>query len=495
MQSQRASNSLLGVTFVGLLVFELLFIMAARTPLDSDLWWHLAAGEHTLQSGAPLLNDIYSFTRAGSDWINHSWLGEVLFAGSYRLAGWTGVCALTALAAAGSLTLVFFQMSGPPLWRAFFVVLAALVAAPVWSPRPQIFSLVMLALVNGVVLRWRNGRGGLFWLPLLFILWSNLHGGYVLGLILLGCWAAGMAVDGWMGREGKPGGQAVRSLLLWTALCLPAVVINPNGLDMLRIPFQTVGVDTLRLAIPEWASPDFHDLVQQPFLVMLAGLLAVLGLAGKPASGVDLARVVVFTAMALVARRNFGPFAVATLPVLVESGWQVVERLRDQTGLVSRLFPRRVGLAPLRPRWMPLVNGVLLALIGLAALVKAAAVTLPPVMDEAVRANFPAGAVDWMKANQVEGRLFNEYAWGGYLIRSLPDVPVYVDGRTDLYGDDLLGQWLRVTGAGEGWQDVLAEWQIDLVLLPPGLPVVAELPGAGWQEGYRDETSVLFIRR
>ena len=99
--SPHSQGSAGRAVFFALLVFEIVFLMAARTPVDSDLWWHLATGEQTLRSGWPVLADTFSYTRAGAPWTNHSWLAEVILALTYRAGGWMGVSALVALLAEG----------------------------------------------------------------------------------------------------------------------------------------------------------------------------------------------------------------------------------------------------------------------------------------------------------------------------------------------------------------------------------------------------------
>jgi hypothetical protein len=113
--------------FVLVLVLLLIFILAARTPLDTDMWWHLRAGQETMQSGRPMLIDNLSTTRFGAAWINHSWLSEV---GMYLLYAWGGSLAIggmTALLAVLSMALVYFTLEGPALLRAFLLILGSMV--------------------------------------------------------------------------------------------------------------------------------------------------------------------------------------------------------------------------------------------------------------------------------------------------------------------------------------------------------------------------------
>lgn len=480
---------------VYVLILVLVFLMAARMPLDTDLWWHLRAGEITLQSGHPLLIDTLSFTREGSSWINHSWLSEVGMTLLFRVGGYLALSGMVALSAAASMALLYRQMSGPALLRAFVILLATLVAAVVWSPRPQIFSLLLLA-VCGLILDdyRRKGINRLWLLPPLFVLWSNLHGGYPLGLGLIGAFLAGEMVDAFFeGRSTwQKHGLHIRQYAILVVICALAVLINPNGLNMWKIPFQTMGVAVLRSAIPEWASADFHDLVQQPFLWMLLAVVASFSLAGRRIAGADWITVILFGAAGLVARRNFGPFAMVTAPILSRYMWQAACAIKEANPWLirriagtslNRTVPKKLGKA---------INFSLVALIGFIAFIKLFVVSQPQLVNGYEQKIFPVDAVSWLKENPQKGNLFNAYAWGGYLAWAYPDKQVFVDGRTDLFGDDVIGDWLSVTQASQGWQDILDHWKIGTVLIEPDQPVVKVLAENGWRLLYRDAAAVIF---
>ncbi|HCE17270.1 MAG TPA: hypothetical protein DEQ80_05375 [Anaerolinea thermolimosa] len=481
--------------FFAVLVFELVFLMAVRTPVDSDLFWHLAVGEQTLQTGHPMLSDTFSYTREGAAWINHSWLGEVVLAWAYRVGGWVGLSFLVACLAGFSLLIVYWMMSGPPLWRAFLIVLIATVSAPVWSPRPQLFTLVCLAILWSLIRKFRGGAGkALFFLPFLFVIWSNLHGGYSLGFILLGCQILGMGLDRVLRRQDAPSLRSIGQWGMWSVVSGLAVLINPNGLNTWRIPFQTVGVQVLQQAIPEWASPDFHVSFQQPFLLMLAGLLLAFGLSGRKVEGGGLAATVVFSTLALMARRNVGPFAIVTGPLLAEYGWQVLERLKaGGNSLLNRLVNLGSTGETTKPRL--LLDASILGLLALACLVKGFAVSQPEQMSRALQASYPVKAVAWIRENQPPGRLFNEYAWGGYIIYALPEYPVFVDGRTDLYGDEIIGEWLRIMNQEEGWMDLINRYHIRLMLIPADSRLPSRLKTQGWRLAYQDDVASVLIRQ
>jgi hypothetical protein len=161
-------------------------------------------------------------------------------------------------------------------------------------------------------------------------------------------------------------------------------------------------------------------------------------------------------------------------------------------------FRRYLGLhraSPTTPtraqKWLNLA--VLLVL--LLAVVLKASVDFPPAANlEAFRQSMPVDAVAFIKEESMPGRLFNSYNWGGYLLWELPQYPVFIDGRTDLYSDEVIDQWLQVVRAEPGWQATLDRWGVRLILLEPSMPIVAHLGNAGWQELYRDQRAVVYAR-
>ncbi len=482
--------------FFFLLTLTFVLAMAARTPVDSDLFWHLRAGEQTLSDGRPLTVDTFSHTRTGERWVNHSWLGQVTLALAWRAGGWMALSLWVAVLAALGMAFVWQCMEANPLLRPFVIVLAATVAAPVWTPRPQLLSLTLFAFLLWYLHRWERGKRAPLWLlPPLFLLWGNLHGGYPLGLLLIGAYLAGGLADFLLGRETLPPARW-RALAAWSVLAGLAVALNPNGWRMWLIPFQTVGVGVLQQVISEWASPDFHQFAQQPFIWLLLATLGALAFSRKRATGFEVVSVALFAWMGLTARRNFGPFALTAAPVLARHLEDVLVQMgtRLPQGVRTRFAGemRTLETAPAQ-RESRFRLGVVVVFLGL-ALLKGYAVTRPAFVESVIRAQFPADAVAWIKENHPQGNLFNEYNWGGYLIWALPEYPVAVDGRTDLYGDPVLRRYLDARAARAGWETTLQDWDVRVALLSPGAPLGAALNEAGWQEVYRDDVAVVWER-
>ncbi len=374
------------------------------------------------------------------------------------------------------------------------------------GPRAELASLVLLAVVGYLLYLYKWRQKDRLWLFVpLFILWSNLHGGYALGLVLSGAMVAGEILNNFLGFKGPEILSIKRILKLvgWMIIAGLVVLINPNGIRMWLAPFQTVGISALQNYIVEWASPDFHQLFQQPFIWMLISIIASIGLSLRRLDGTDLATLAIFTYLSLEARRNFGPFAIVASPILARYLWPAItewaQRIKSTIeGVVARVkvlesmrIPKTDGFVTQRTR---LVNFGLVAFLATVGIVRLYVLTLPSQVSAAEAESAPVGAVTWIQANHPKGELLNSYNWGGYLLWTLRDYPVFVDGRTDLYSDEIIDQWLQVVNAENGWQTVLDKWDINLILLEPGWPIVKVLPFYGWKILYQDSSSIVFGR-
>jgi hypothetical protein len=474
------------------ILFVAVFAMAVRAPADTDTWWHLQAGRVTLEQGTILQSDVFSHTRYGSRWVNHSWLSQMVLFWLFDRFSYAGLGLWMGVVVTAAFVLVYLQMDGHPLTRAFIVVLAAATSAMIWSARPQLFSFLLTAAVAYVLYLFKWRRINRLWLlPPLFVLWVNLHAGYALGFMVLAAFVAGEVFNrllqgplpsddpflGW--REiGLVVGFAVLSALV--------LVINPNTTRMWTYYLETVRIGVLQDFIQEWQSPNFHPLHAQPFIWLLLATMAAMGLSGRRVDGTDLALVGGFAYAGLLAGRNFGPFALVAAPVLN----------RHVTAIGARLWPHWRGRRrPVTPT-LAAVNWALLVLVVVLALVKIQQPLRRDFNEARERESLPAGAVAWIEEHRPAGEMFNHYNWGGYLIwRLWPDYQVFVDGRTDLYGDAFLGQYLSIQLGKAGYADRLREHGVGLVLGPPESALSTRLAcDGGWTEAYRDAVAAVWVK-
>jgi len=489
--------------FILIVTLALAFLMAARTPLDTDMWWHLSAGKQIFTSGTLRTPDIFSFTRTGVFWLDHSWLPDVGMYLMFTSGGFTALGLFVAVAAVVSLAILWFQMEGSPLVKAFLVILAGIVASGNWSARPQVLTLVMMALTGLVLYRYKwRGKNGIWLLPILALVWANLHAGFLVLFMLVGWMIAGEVLNHLLGMKEELvlSWKAIRSLALWGLASAFAVNINPNGFLLWLAPLrQNVGVSLALPLISEWSSPDFHNPFFIPFLVMFFGTLVAMALSTRRTDLTDLLTFAWFTGMTLVSQRNMGIFAMASAPILgreLLSAWKTNCNPLQFDRIRSFFEKRLPAKNPKRStfRGQQVLNLLIFGILALAGIGKLVYATYPALVNMYTAQSYPAGAVAWIKENKPQGNLFNAYNWGGFLTWYLPSYPVFIDGRVDPYGDEIIGQWVSVVDADPGWQNILNQWGVRLVLLEPDRPLVKELPGAGWHLLFQDAVSVLYGR-
>ncbi len=480
------------------ILFILLFTMAVRVPTDTDTWWHIRSGEYIVDHQMIPKTDPFSFTRYGHAWIDHSWGSQLVMVGFYKVFGGSGqpgdtgniglALYMAGLATAG-MAFVYLMCEGNVYVRAFVVVLGAAAAAVFWSPRPQMFSFMLGALVLYLLHLYKRKQIDRLWLiPVIMVIWANLHGGFAIGFIFLFGTLAGEVLGNLFNRDDD---RVVRwprlkRIALVTGVSIPAIALNPYGVQMLSYPFRTVGIGVLQDFIQEWASPDFHEPQAWPFAILLLGVLAAAGLSSRRIDWTDLVLVCGTGLMGLTAGRNIAVFAIAATPVLSR---HVDTWLADRGW---RLHPRRTVSKPVL-----ITNWLLLGLIVLGGLVKIAAALNEKTVRDAQELYFPVEAAAFLKETPPPGHMFNSYNWGGYLMFAAPDVPVYVDGRTDLYDDAFLRDYLNVVFIRDGWAEKLDAQQIGFVAIEAEsvLATMLRTQPDVWEEHlFDDDRSAVFVR-
>jgi hypothetical protein len=476
------------------LVFLGIFAMAARPSVDSDTWWHLRAGTWMLEHGQVLTQDPFSTTRLGEPWLNVNWLSQIGLAVVWQVAGYAGLNLLVAALVTAGFVFVYWQCVGSAYLKAFVLVLAAAASAIYWAARPQMASFLLASVFAYVLAEYRRpGRNWLWALPPLMLLWANLHGGFAIGFLLLGGTLAGQAASRLFGppRQGVLDWRGIGWVALTTLACAAMVAVNPFGLRLYAIPFQTVSIGVLQDFIQEWQSPNFHLLSVQLFLWLLLAAFGAVALGRRRIDLTDLLLFGGFTYLALVAARNISIVALLAPPLITRHVSAGIADLRDRRPrLASVLDP------PAAPNRYPLLNWALVGVVGLAVLVKVADAASPAANDLALRRKAPVEAVDYLAQAQPAGPLFNSYNWGGYLMwRLYPAYPVFVDGRTDLYANDLLSAYVRTAQGAAGYAELLDQYSINLVLVETGSPLLARLDQTqAWVLIYADDIATLYQR-
>lgn len=477
------------------LVFALaMFVIVVRPALDPDMWWHLRTGEYILDEGIPR-QDVFSFTVPERPWITHEWLSQVFMWRLYTLGGFVALILGFAAIVAVAFWLVYRTCVGRPYLAAFVTLLAALAAAPTWGARPQMFNLLFLAIILWLVEGVRGGRfsqRAYWWLPPLTALWANLHSGFMVGVVLLAVYAVGDAAQSLL-RQWVPGSsdgpqRSMRQsgvLALVAALSLLAAALNPNGFQLWLYPFETLRSPAMQQFIQEWQAPQLRLLMFWPFAALL--LLGVLSWTyGRRPSLAHLLLFLGAGAAGLISARNIPLFAVVAAPIICRALWPLLARSRLARNERSALAQKR-----------PAANLVALnALLFLVCLFAGALYVAQMIGDQqqSIAERYPVAAVDFMEERGLDTmRGYNDYAWGGYLIWR--GIPVFVDGRADVYGDDFLFFYLQAYQLERTWREPLEVYDVDYVLIGAEHRLAIILDEvATWQEIYADELARLFVR-
>jgi hypothetical protein len=450
--------------------------------VDTDFWWHLKVGEDILATHHWPSTDPYSFTASGHPWIAAEWLGDVLFAAVERIGGLPALALLLILiSAAVILALYLFCTLRSGNSKAAFVATAILtvLSLPVLTFRPQMFGFLFLILTLIALELFRQRRYlGLWFLPLLFLVWENTHGSWVLGFVIVAVyWVCGLKSFSLGGMEMRAWTPAERQRIsLIFLLCLVVLPITPYGARLAPYPFQ-VGASSFPVnlaSINEWQPMPFNLFGAKLFLALILGFF-VAQVAYKPRWRLE--ELVLFflgTTMACLHVRFilvFVPFFAPIFATLLARWVPGYERDKDQY-------------------W---ANGTIMA-----ALLVAMVHYFPAgaEIEKDIAKMYPSGAVAYMRTHPISGRMFNSYGYGGYLIWTGARDKIFIDGRGEFY--EIAGvftDYMHISLLKPGTLSVLRAYQVQACLLIRDQALanfLAALPD--WQIVYADNVSVLIVR-
>jgi hypothetical protein len=459
-------------------VFLFLAIAVARTTADVDLWGHVLFGRDIVNSHAIPAVDPYAFT-SDRPWINHEWLAESIMYLSYRGLGPAGLVTLRLVVIGLIAMLVGVSVRREQISEAgrdaLIMLGVILTSARTQHVRPQLFSVLLFAVLLLVLTRVDERRRAALWVvPPLMALWANLHGGWMVGLGTFGLWSAVEFVRerAWRGRAHLAGVVLLSTL---------ATLVNPYGWGLWQFLWTTVGVG--RADIEEWA----------PITTIRPGVLAL---------WLTAVLLAVWTAVKFRrASRWNDSIVVAALGLL---SWRV-SRLDAFFALsvVMLLQPRLLrGLgaaaATTSPRRRLLRAAALPLFVAVATPVVFAGMRRPLSCIEMDRLAWlpESGAVEFARANQLQGRMMTFFDWGEYAIWHLsPGIKVSIDGRRETaYSQAQIDRHLRI------YSDVATDAEIqevaaDYVWFPRNLQVVERFARYGWRPVYTGRVSVILARR
>ncbi len=456
---------------------------------DTDAWWHLRTGHFILNQHRLPVPDPFAWTtymgkalypgeEITRDFnLTHEWLAQVVMYSAYASAGLTGLAVMRAIALS-----LFCALAGLMTYRrtdSFYRALGATLAVAIvmyhfTDDRPQYFTYVFLALTINLL----DSRRFPWLLPPLFLVWANCHGGFVLGWVVVGVYCAESLYLRW---KGKPW---VGDRVLWLAGISAILVsgLNPNGFRVFEV-LHNYRISQVQSRIEEWYPPNFWEL--SPFTLLLYGGLLILLLNRRKTRVADWLLLVAFGSAGLVAFRNV-PFAVWVGAFVIAVYLPVWTAYKE------------------KPIVLDAAVAVLLLAATLIFIVDGRVLRFQNSIDTPL-----APAADFLLQNHVQGRLFNTYRDGGYLIwRLWPKLQVFADGRS--LNESVTRDMLRIVLAaddtgGKSGEDLLNDYGIDVIVMGSFDPVSGAayyLPAAladpqqtEWKLVYRDAQELIYMRR
>jgi hypothetical protein len=467
--------------FVAVLVLGW-FALAARNVVDPDVWWHLKTGEYIAAHRAVPHTDPFSYTRAAQPWVAHEWLSDLLIYSIQRAAGFGGLIVIFAATVAGAFFLLYLRGGNNSYVTGIITLLGAWATAPLWGVRPQMLSLLLTSLWLLILERSEHNRRLLWWTLPLTLLWVNLHAGFALGLGLLLLFFAGELIEHIFANSNpncfnSRSRSRLAALAVTFLLDLALVRVNPNGAKLYRYPFETLHSRSMQSYIAEWASPNFHKPEYLPFLFLLLALVAVAAWSPVRTRPRDLLLLCIGILAALSSTRFLPFFVLVAVPI--------VAKAFDSKGLAAPSSRRRM---PYPALW----NAAALLFFAAFALFHALAVIRHQPKAEAEY--FPTAAIYYLQQHPAANPIFNHYDWGGYIIWCLyPRTPVFVDGRADLYGEQIFEEFADTYQLHGNWQKTLEKWMVKTVIVPPDSALATALrTDSRWSISYEDRQAIVF---
>jgi hypothetical protein len=500
-----SAADLIFVALLGVLVFTPL---AVKLLGDAGIGWHIRTGQLILATHAVPRVDTFSATAHGQPWFAWEWMYDVVVGKLESALGLNGVVWFTAVVIAAVFAGLFrFLISrGTNFVVAIGLTLLATSASMIhFLARPHVVSWLFVLVWFWILDSVDRGEGlrRLWILPALMLVWVNVHGGFLVGFVLLGIFWIAAAWEWWSTRADRIE-DVLRRRAAWDRLVVltlagvaasVASLVNPYGWKLHEHIYSYLTNRFLMDHIEEFQSPNFHGVTAKCFagLILVAILALALRHSGQPDSGrlrLSGVLVILFAVYAgLYAARNIPVSAV--LLAMVVGPW--LTELPLARGFSERMSGIESGLRG--HVWV-----VAAVLVTFFIVVNGGRVGGNRVMDAHFdAARMPVGAVDFLLQRKSDGPIFSLDYWGGYLIYRMnrnagAEPRVVVDDRHDLYGEEFLKGYLKVIHVEEGWKNSFFHGhQVGFLVFPRDAALTNALIGdSRWKEIYRDDTAVVF---
>ena len=468
------------LVIVGVIAFNLKFSV-----LDLDIWWHLKVGDWIVQHAAVPHYGLFTWTADDRPWVAYSWGYEVLLSRAYAWFGLVGVGVYGTLLTLGVAYSVYW-MSRRLCGQFWLACVLAVVACSAFlfnlMPRPVFFSMMLFCATLTLLLEaHRTERTQLlYWLPLIFVVWANLHIQFLYGLFLVGLLLAVNVVQRLAERFGfaspwlLPPKLPTATLAVVFAACVIATCIGPNSYHLYQVILGYTQSKMPYVMIKELQPLNFRAYSHYVQLLLCAAAFFFVGRQTK----VDLFKLVLLAIASVVAFRTLRD----AWFICISAAACIADSLRGEAKHEAKeTWLERIGVG---------------AAVALALLLFAGSTDFNRRgLDRAISGFLPVNAANYLLRNPAPGPLYNTLDWGGFLIWYMPDYPVAIDGRTDLYGDKLNERFFETANGAPSYMNDPYLNQAGVVILQKGASLVQFLGvDPRFRLVYQDKLGVVFVR-
>lgn len=465
----------MGILWFGFVLSSIMILIALLPIQPNDFWWYLRLGGDIVAHGKIPITNTYSLLHFGEPMVYHSWLSALIFWKLYTFGGITLIALLRVLVFAIFYVSVWYTArlagAGERL-SAILMLISALAGSVAWSVRPQLFSLPLFTIFFILLLQWRAGKNRWLWLLVpMMALWVNLHGAFVLGILLIGA--------AWIGGGGN------RRVLGWLlAAVILATLFNPRGFGAWQYLWSLLTDPASQTFGIEWQPPNFAMWQGKIFYAWLLAMPLIIFRQRAFLNATDWFWFLGFGSMALSAYR----YVIWFLVILV---------------YFSAIFLKpSIGkwLDRKKPTGIPLLNATVMLIFLFAPIIFLPGIrglwwqAAPPTLSN----NTPVEATRWLENHPVlQGVLFSDVAFASYHVFALPQYQVWLDTRFELYSADEVKNYLAISHAQWNWETLLEAHNAQLMMLnfktQPAL-IDAAKASPRWQMIYSDDVAIIFVR-
>jgi hypothetical protein len=457
----------------------LVFIFNRPNVNDPDIWWHLNDAQQTLHGHIPRA-DTFSWTARGSAWMDHEWLAEIPFYAAYKTLGLRGLYGFSFLLSSVILCLILYRsakLTGD-VKNSFVVgVYCVLLTVVSFGPRMLLFGWLYMLIMLIALDRFKEGNDKAIWvIPPIFLLWVNSHGSWMIGLAVYAIIAGAGLVQFDFGQveSRRWSGRQLKTLIIVGLLSVIVLFANPYGYKLVTYPFDMAFHQKLNIEhVEEWASVNFHNARGKIVFIAFLGTMIC----------------------AFLSKKKIALSELLLLLLAFYSGITYVRFLFLAAILISPFLSERIHLFPaydpkIDKPLMNLLFGVVV--LGIILYRFPSEARLAGSLDE----KFPTKSTAYLQQHGIHDHVLTHFFWGGYLERNLPETPVFVDSRVDIYEyNGTLKDYLDLIGIKDPLA-ILDRRKIQYVYFYKDEPLVYLLKQTGkWDVQYEDNVSILLKRR